>query len=77
MSQDITNFVSQCQVCAVYHRHHLPPPPMEAHELAQLKPLDRLVCDFMEHGGRNFHVIYDAGFFYIRLDRWRIHLTRS
>ena len=34
---------------------------MEAHDLVQLKPLDRLVCDFMEHQGRNFHVVCDAG----------------
>jgi hypothetical protein len=26
MSQSITDFVSRCQVCNVYHRHHLPPP---------------------------------------------------
>ena len=45
-----------------------PPPPMVAHKQAELKPLDRLVCDYMEHGGRNFHVICDvgSGFIWVR-----------
>ena len=59
--QDITEYVSQCQICQVYHCHHLPPTPMVAHEQAELKPMDRLVCDYMEHGNRNFHVICDVG----------------
>ena len=27
IAQDISNFVANCRVCAVYHRHHLPFPP--------------------------------------------------
>ena len=38
---------------------------MEVHELAVVKPLDKLMCDYMEHGGKNYHVITDMGSGYV------------
>ena len=40
IAQDIVDYVGQCVVCSTFHRHHLPPPSMDAHETADLKPLD-------------------------------------
>ena len=45
MAQHITDYVAQCLTCSIYHRHHLPPLPMVAHELAVVKPMDQLMCD--------------------------------
>ena len=64
----VYDYVCSCNTCEEIRRLNFDFPPMQSHADTDLKPGDRLIVDWAELDGKNYHIATDAasGFVWCR-----------